>query len=83
MGDLEDWLPVVGRSLTAIRSERMLQVCRQKFWEVLSGGEMDVERSETCVAWWTTGGGRDLVLFGSETSTEPLMSGALTEVSEL
>ena len=81
--DLEDWLPMVARSLTAVQSERMLQACRQRFWEVLSGGEMDVDHAAICVAWWTTGGGRELVLFGSETPREALMSGGLNEVSKL
>lgn len=38
--------------------------CRERLWEVLSGGEMDVERSQLCVAWWTTRGGREMALFG-------------------
>ena len=81
--DLEDWLPVVAGSLDSIQSEPMLHTCRQRFWEVLSSGEMDVERAAVCVAWWTTGGGRDIVLFGADQAAGPFMSGALTEVSKL
>ena len=81
--DLESWLPVVARSLTVIQSERMLQACRERFWEILSGGEMDVERAAICVAWWTTAGGRDLVLFGREPAMDPMMSGSLHEASKL
>ena len=81
--DLECWLPVVARSLNVIQSSRMLQACRERFWEILSGGEMDVERAAICVAWWTSDGGRDLVLFGREPAMEPLMSGSLNEASKL
>lgn len=38
--------------------------CRERLWEVLSGGEMDVERSQLCVAWWSTRGGREMTLYG-------------------
>ena len=31
---------------------------------MLSGGEMDVRRAEVCVAWWTTEGGREMVVHG-------------------
>jgi len=29
---------------------------RRRFWEVLSGGELDVERAEVGVRWWSEGG---------------------------
>jgi len=35
---------------------------RQRLWEVLAGGEMDVERSAVAVAWWGTRGERERVL---------------------
>ena len=40
---------------------------------------MDAERSGVAVLWWTTRGGRELVLFGRESVDEQLgmMSGAL------
>lgn len=81
--DLEDWLPIIARSLHLIQDEVMLQACKQRFWEVLSSGEMDVERAEVCVAWWSTGGGRKLVLFGKDQDIGPFMSGALNEPSKL
>ena len=77
--DLEDWLPIVARSLQIIQSDAMLQACRQRFWEVLSSGEMDVERAEVCVAWWNTEGGRDLVLFGSKLTSVPPISDPVNE----
>ena len=81
--DLEDWLPVIARSLHLIQDEIMLQACKQRFWEVLSSGEMDVERAEVCVAWWSTAGGRELVLFENDQDPGPFMSGALNEPSKL
>ena len=81
--DLEDWLPIVARSLKIIQSDAMLQACRQRFWEVLSSGELDVERAEVCVAWWNTKGGRDLVLFGSQLTSDPLISDSVNEASKL
>lgn len=51
-------------------------------WEALSGGEMDVERAGFCVTWWSTFGGRELVLFGEESEMQgPYMSGALGGVA--
>ena len=35
---------------------------RQRLWEVLAGGDMDVERSAIAVAWWGTRGGQERVL---------------------
>ena len=81
--DLEDWLPIVARSLEAIESDAMLQACRERLWEVLSSGELDIERAEVCVAWWNTGGGRDLVLFGSKLMSDPLISSPVNEASKL
>lgn len=81
---LEDWLPVVAESLNMIKDVDQLRTCRQRFWDVLSTGEMDVDRAALCVSWWGTRGGRDMVLFGRDHQTEgPFMSGALGEASKL
>jgi hypothetical protein len=32
--------------------------------------EVDVDRSHCCVKWWSTEGGRELVLFGAETAPD-------------
>ena len=81
---LEDWLPIVAESLNMIRDLHQLHSCRQRFWDVLSNGEMDVDRAALCVAWWGTEGGREMVLFGRDRHDEgPFMSGALGEVSKL
>ena len=82
--DLEDWLPIVARSLKILQSDdAMLQACRQRFWEVLSSGELDVERAEVCVAWWNTGGGRDSVFFGNKPTSAPVISGPVNEASKI
>lgn len=50
-------------------------------WEALSSGEMDVDRANYCVTWWTTLGGREMVLFGQDEMPGPYMSGALVPVA--
>ena len=81
---LEDWLPVVAESLSIIKDANQSHMCRQRFWDILSNGEMDVDRAALCVAWWGTRGGRDMVLFGRDHQAEgPFMSGALGEASKL
>ncbi|KAI9659556.1 MAG: hypothetical protein M1821_001815 [Bathelium mastoideum] len=80
--ELEEWLPLASFLLNTILDSRMRNECRQRFWEVLNGGEMDAERSQICVAWWNTRGGRDAVLFGWEDAhqdgeSQAVMSGAL------
>lgn len=44
----------------------MREHCKKAFWETLVGGEMDPERSQICVAWWTGKGGREMLLYGIE-----------------
>lgn len=70
----------------------MRKFCVERFWDAVSGGEMDVDRANFCVMWWSTRGGRELVLFGDEgrgnghghgadegSEEGPYMSGALVE----
>jgi hypothetical protein len=59
---LEDWLPVVARLVNVIADGPMKDVCRRRFWEVLVNGEMDPERALLSVTWWSTHGGRELVM---------------------
>ena len=81
---LEEWLPIAAESLNMIADASQLHTCRQIFWDVLSNGEMDVDRAALCVAWWSTKGGRDMVLFGRDSQAGgPFMSGALGEASKL
>ena len=77
---LDDWLSLAADLLNLIKSESMREFCKARFWEVLESGEMDVDRAAVCVAWWTTRGGREKVLFGQERpdiANGPYMSGAL------
>ncbi|KAE8383350.1 hypothetical protein BDV26DRAFT_137638 [Aspergillus bertholletiae] len=85
--DLEEWLPLAAQLINTIRESEMRTACVERFWEALSSGEMDVERACYCVAWWSTKGGRELVLFGNDpgvTESEPqgpYMSGAVGSVA--
>ena len=82
---LEEWLPLTAELVAQITDSSMRQRCQERFWESLSSGEMDVERAGLSVAWWTSRGGREMVLFGDEQPTEDeyLMSGALLPESKL
>jgi hypothetical protein len=73
---LEDWLPLAASLLHTIQDRSMKEHCKARFWEVLESGEMDVERSAICVGWWSTRGGREMVLHGDLDG--PLMSGGLS-----
>lgn len=75
---LEDWLVSAAELLHNLLDTLQRSECQKRFWEVLSNGEMDVERAALCVAWWTTRGGRELVLFGDELPEQAFrMSGGL------
>jgi hypothetical protein len=97
--DLEEFLPLTARLINTIDNNNnnnngddnngndhaLRATCIERFWEVLSNGEMDVERANSCVAWWSTRGGRELLLFGeryeqqleSDVAEEHVMSGAV------
>ncbi|CRG90503.1 hypothetical protein PISL3812_07547 [Talaromyces islandicus] len=82
--DLEDFLPLTARLINSAAEEpkEIRATCIERFWDVLSGGEMDVDRANFCVTWWCTRGGRELLLFGEQpVSEEPLMSGAVVDVA--
>ncbi|XWW92718.1 hypothetical protein V2A60_000644 [Cordyceps javanica] len=78
---VEEWMDVAARTLNAIADPRLRRPVRERFWDILINGEMDVERSAIGVAWWGTKGGRELVLGGGRTAAPseelPMMSGAL------
>lgn len=82
---LEDWLSIAARSLHMVEDPILRHACRNRFWEVLTNGEMDVERAAVCATWWSSRGGRQMVLYGKDddAEAEPLMSGALRETSKL
>jgi hypothetical protein len=75
---LEEWLPLCAELLNAIDDDNMRDAVKARFWEVLISGELDPERSGLAVAWWSTRGGREMVLYGRESEEElKMMSGAL------
>ena len=82
--ELVDWLPIVAQSLQSVQNDGMVRSCRQRLWEVMTNGEMDVNRAAVCAAWWSTRGGKKMV-FEDPTACErgPFMSGALDETSKL
>ncbi|KAK5079106.1 hypothetical protein LTR64_002473 [Lithohypha guttulata] len=81
---LEEWLTVAAESLQSLKDMTQRSECQKRFWELLSGGEMDLERAAVCVAWWTNCGGRGLVLYGDELlDPHSQMSGALQIESKM
>ena len=67
---LEQWLPIAAKSVNAIKEAELSHICRQRLWDALSNGEMDVGRAAICVTWWNTGGGREMLLRGNRTEKE-------------
>ena len=81
---LEDWLPVVADSTKYIRDPIQIQLCKDRFWEIFTNGEMDVDRASLCLSWWGTKGGSKMVFGEPVTKQESaMMSGALVENSRL
>ncbi|KAF2852691.1 hypothetical protein T440DRAFT_488222 [Plenodomus tracheiphilus IPT5] len=76
---VEEWLPLCAELLNQINDDSMRDVVKARYWEVLVSGEMDAERSGVAVNWWTTRGGREIVLYGRESipAEMAMMSGAL------
>ena len=81
---LEEWLVIAAKSLQTLADPLQKNECQKRFWEVLSSGEMDVERAALCVTWWTSRGGRELVLYGDDRPEQMLqMSGGLLTESNI
>ncbi|KAK2050547.1 peroxin 8 [Colletotrichum somersetense] len=78
---VEDWMTLTAQAMNEIADPIMRQPVKDRFWEVLVSGEMDVERATIGVAWWTTKGGRELVL-GQVVQQVPMMSGAIMDESK-
>ena len=79
---LEEWLPISADLLYRIPDETMREECKKRLWDILISGEMDPDRSQICVTWWSTRGGREFVLYGPDPvalddGNGPYMSGAL------
>lgn len=81
---LEEWLPLTATLVNQIPDLSMRDHCKKQFWDTLVNGEMDPERSQICVTWWTSRGGRETILYGDEGAHGPsempyMMSGALSD----
>lgn len=76
---LDEWLPIAAGLVNGIGDGVMREHCKEHYWHMLFDGEMDPDRSQLCFAWWSTEGGRDMVLFGRGEGGERKaeMSGAL------
>lgn len=77
---LDIYLSEVARLIGTLPARSPSQkTCQEALWRVLSSGDMDVERSQFAVAWWTTRGGREIVMGLSDTSGRDryMMSGAI------
>jgi len=61
---LGPWLTITANLLSRLESELTSRKSKERFWEVITSGGMDIERSQICVAWWSTRGGKELVLRG-------------------
>lgn len=74
---VEEWLTRTAEAMNEIVDPAMREAARKRFWDVLVSGEMDVERASVGVAWWGTGGGREMVLLHAPRGKQFMMSGAL------
>ncbi|KAL5051613.1 hypothetical protein BDW71DRAFT_171468 [Aspergillus fruticulosus] len=86
--DLEEWLPLTANLINVVSPPEMRRVCVERFWDALSNGEMDVERAYYCVTWWSTKGGREMIMLGGENASaqddegqSAYMSGAIGAVA--
>ena len=48
---LDEWLPMTADLVNQIDDASMREHCKEHFWHVLVGGEMDPDRSGLCHAW--------------------------------
>ncbi|KAF1809178.1 hypothetical protein P152DRAFT_484911 [Eremomyces bilateralis CBS 781.70] len=78
---LEEWLDIAARLVNVLNADGMRVTCRERFWDVLMNGELDPDRSQISVVWWTTKGGADVLLHGAAAYGQEeegvFMSGAL------
>ncbi|KPI40052.1 Peroxisomal membrane protein PEX17 [Cyphellophora attinorum] len=81
---LREWLDTAADLVHKIQHPAQRALCQQRFWEILSNGDMDVDRAATSVTWWNNSGGRELVTLGQlPEDDEYTMSGALVQDSKL
>ncbi|KAF6838052.1 peroxin 8 [Colletotrichum plurivorum] len=75
---VEDWMTLAAQAMNEIADPIMREPVKDRFTELLVSGELDVERATIGVAWWTTKGGRELVL-GRDRQQVAIMSGAIMD----
>lgn len=82
---LEEWLPTISDLVHTSADPAQLSTCQTRLWEVLSSGEMDVERAALCVAWWNSRGGRESLMLNDipDENDQYMMSGAIPMDSKL
>lgn len=51
---LDEWLPLAAHLVNQIEDHSMREHCKEHFWHILVGGEMDPDRSGVCHAWVST-----------------------------
>ena len=78
---LDEWLPLSAELLNMIDDVAMREYCKEHFWHVFVAGGMDPDRSQVCHGWWSSSGGREMVLFGRESNKGRAleMSGAIPD----
>ena len=48
---LDEWLPLAAYLVNQIEDQSMREHCKEHFWHMLVGGEMDPDRSGVCHSW--------------------------------
>ncbi|KAI3344128.1 hypothetical protein F4824DRAFT_34510 [Ustulina deusta] len=76
---VDEWLSRAAEAGNAILDLQMRHVARQRLWEVLASGELDVDRAVVGVTWWGTQGGRDMMNGTGNGQGELMMSGGLVQ----
>ncbi|PKS10247.1 hypothetical protein jhhlp_001997 [Lomentospora prolificans] len=76
---MDDWFTITAETMAGIADPELRLPVRNRFWEMLESGELDVGRSSLAVSWWHARGGRDLMLRSAGPPQAPayVMSGAL------
>ncbi|CAI4217916.1 unnamed protein product [Parascedosporium putredinis] len=76
---MDDWLTLTAETVAQIADRELRLPVRNRLWEVLESGELDVGRSSLALSWWYSRGGRELMLRAAGPPQAPayVMSGAL------
>ncbi|KAI2642665.1 peroxin 8 [Xylaria nigripes] len=74
---MSEWLSHSAEASNIIPDLQMRGMARQRLWEILATGALDIDRAVAGVAWWGTHGGREMVRVNEP--EEAMMSGALVQ----